>query len=102
MYIPYFSRFDEYATGKIPKGNVTVMRDVTDRKSVNKVQDILFDDVFLEYFKNKELLDVVESFIGPNIVGVHSMLIAKPPDAGSGSSRYEENILSVSINHFTK
>ncbi|KAJ8680272.1 hypothetical protein QAD02_016059 [Eretmocerus hayati] len=81
-------RFDDYATGKIPKGFVTVMRDIVDRKSVNKIQDILHDDVFREYFENKELLDVVENFIGPNIIGVHSMLIAKPPDVGSGSSRH--------------
>ncbi|XP_008209757.1 phytanoyl-CoA dioxygenase, peroxisomal [Nasonia vitripennis] len=81
-------RFDDYATGKIPKGFTTVMRDVIDRKSVNKIQDILHDEVFLEYFRNKELLDVVETFTGPNILGVHSMLIAKPPDVGSGSSRH--------------
>lgn len=63
------------------------MRDVVDRKSVNKIQDILHDDIFLEYFKNKDLLDIVETFTGPDIMAVHSMLIAKPPDVGSGSSR---------------
>ncbi|KAL7294181.1 hypothetical protein TKK_0012203 [Trichogramma kaykai] len=81
-------RFDEYASGKVPKGYTTVMRDIVDRSSVNKIQDILHDDAFREYFENKHLLDLVEAFTGPNIVAVHSMLIAKPPDVGSGSSRH--------------
>ncbi|XP_058800341.1 phytanoyl-CoA dioxygenase, peroxisomal-like [Phymastichus coffea] len=81
-------RFDDYASGKVDKGYTTVMRDIVDRKSVNKIQDILHDDVFREYFENKDLLDIVETFTGPNIVAVHSMLIAKPPDAGAGSSRH--------------
>jgi phytanoyl-CoA hydroxylase len=81
-------RFDDYVSGKVPKGNATIMKDIVDRKSVNKIQDILHDDVFIEYFQNKDVLDVVEGFIGPNIVGMHSMLIAKPPDVGLGSSRH--------------
>lgn len=83
----FYFRFDDYSSGKIPKGFTTVMRDVLDRKSVNKIQDILHDEIFLEYFQHKELLDLIETFVGPNIVAVHSMLIAKPPDMGGGSSR---------------
>ena len=91
----YF-RFDEYASGQVPKGFVTVMRDVIDRKSVNKIQDILHDEIFREYFEHKDLLDIIEVFTGPNIMAMHSMLIAKPPDVGSGSSRWmflKSNIL---------
>lgn len=83
----FIIRFDDYASGKVDKGNTTVMRDIVDRKSVNKIQDILHDEVFREYFENKNLLDIIEAFTGPNVIAVHSMLIAKPPDAGAGSSR---------------
>jgi len=64
------------------------MRDVVDRKSVNKVQEIVYDDVFKDYIECKPLLDIVESFTGPNIMAMHSMLIAKPPDIGAKSSRH--------------
>ncbi|XP_011494693.1 PREDICTED: phytanoyl-CoA dioxygenase, peroxisomal-like [Ceratosolen solmsi marchali] len=81
-------RFDDYASGVIPKGSITMMKDIVDRNSINKIQDIVEDKIFREYFAYKELLDVVESFIGPNIMAMHSMLIAKPPDIGSGTSRH--------------
>ncbi|XP_043484624.1 phytanoyl-CoA dioxygenase, peroxisomal-like [Leptopilina heterotoma] len=81
-------RFEEIASGKIPKGTMIVMKDVKDRKSVNKIQDFVFDDVLKEYIEHKDILDVVESFTGPNIMAMHTMLIAKPPDVGFGSSRH--------------
>jgi len=80
-------RFDDIVANRIPRNNITVMYDVKDRKSVNKLQDIAFDPVFQEYIKYKEILDVVECFTGPNILAIHTMLIAKPPDIGCGSSR---------------
>ncbi len=64
------------------------MRDVSDRTAVNKVQDITQDDVLRLYIEYNPMLDIVEAFTGPNIVAVHSMLIAKPPDSGTNSSRY--------------
>ncbi|KAK0174654.1 hypothetical protein PV327_010404 [Microctonus hyperodae] len=81
-------RFDELAAGKVEKGQMIIMRDVTDRKSVNKVQDINHDPVFREYIGNETILDIAQAFTGPNIMAVHSMLIAKPPDSGSNSSRH--------------
>lgn len=63
------------------------MRDVNDRKSVNKIQDFNNDDVLYEYVSHKDVVDVVESFTGPNIMSMHTMLIAKPPDIGYGSSK---------------
>ncbi len=83
-------RFDDIAAGKIRKGEMTVMRDVSDRTVVNKIQDINHDDVLREYVEYNPMLDIIESVTGPNIMAVHSMLIAKPPDSGSNSSRYFE------------
>lgn len=34
-------------------------------------------------------MDIVEAFVGsPNILAIHSMLINKPPDSGTKSSRH--------------
>lgn len=63
------------------------MRDVKDRKAVNKIQNINFDPVFREYIEHEKILDIVECFTGPNIVSIHSMMIAKPPDIGFGTSK---------------
>lgn len=46
------------------------------------------DTVFRQYIEHKKILDIVECFTGPNIMAIHSMLIAKPPDIGFGSSRF--------------
>ncbi|XP_034940389.1 phytanoyl-CoA dioxygenase, peroxisomal-like [Chelonus insularis] len=81
-------RFDDIASGRVDKGHITVMKDITDKKSVNKVQDLNFDQVFRQYIEYKKILDIVETFTGPNIIAAHTMLIAKPPDAGSRSSRH--------------
>jgi len=63
------------------------MRDVKDTKSVNKIQDINQDPVFRLYIEHQKILDIVECFTGPNILAIHSMLIAKPPDIGFGTTR---------------
>lgn len=34
------------------------------------------------------MLDYIESFIGPNVMGMHSMFINKQPDIGTKSSRH--------------
>lgn len=81
-------RFDDIVAGRIPRENITVMYDIMDRKSVNKLQDIAQDPIFREYIEYKEILNVIECFTGPNILAIHSMLIAKPPDIGYGSSRH--------------
>lgn len=80
-------RFDDIAAGVVDKGAITVMRDVSDRRAVNKIQDINHDDVLRTYIEYNPMLDVVEAITGPNIIAVHSMLIAKPPDSGSNSSK---------------
>ncbi|XP_031840752.1 phytanoyl-CoA dioxygenase, peroxisomal-like isoform X2 [Nomia melanderi] len=81
-------RFDDIVAGRAPRNGITVMYDVKDRKSVNKVQDIADDEVFREYIAHKNILDIVEAITGPNIMAMHSMLIAKPPDIGFGTSKH--------------
>lgn len=81
-------RFDDIISGQAPADGIIVMRDVKDRKSVNKVQDISRDEVFRKYIEHPKILDIVEAFCGPNIMAVHSMLIAKPPDIGFGTSKH--------------
>ncbi|XP_066589172.1 phytanoyl-CoA dioxygenase, peroxisomal-like isoform X2 [Prorops nasuta] len=79
-------RYDDIVAGKAPREGMIVMRDVKDRKTVNKIQDINFDPIFRQYTEYDKLLDIVECITGPNIMAIHSMLIAKPPDAGFGTS----------------
>lgn len=59
---------------------------------VLQIQDILHDDVFSTYTEFPGLLDYVESFVGPNIMGMHSMLINKPP----GTSIHPPHQVSIS------
>lgn len=89
-------RFVAICEGQIDKGPITMMKDVSLAKLgtvkgeylYNKAQEIAFDDVFEKYIMHEKLLDYVESFIGPNLRAIHSMLINKPPDSGTQSSRH--------------
>ncbi|XP_011312030.1 phytanoyl-CoA dioxygenase, peroxisomal isoform X2 [Fopius arisanus] len=91
----FSQRFDDIVAGKVDRGVITVMKDVIHRSSVNKLQDINRDDIFRLYIENKEILDIVECFTGKNIMAIHSMLIAKPPDIGAMSSRISTTSPSV-------
>jgi len=82
-----FFRFDEIVKDKTSRNGITVMYDIKDRKSINKIQDIHTDSKFRHYMEHEKILDIVECFTGPNILAIHSMLIAKPPDIGFGSSK---------------
>lgn len=46
---------------------------------INKLQEILYDDVFMTYGEHPRLLDVISQFIGDDITAIHSMFINKPP-----------------------
>lgn len=91
----FAQRFVDICDGKIDKGNMTLMKDISLSKTnakgeflYNKIQHISFDEVFSEYMFFPPLLDIIECFTGPNIMAVHSMLINKPPDVGTLSSRH--------------
>lgn len=47
-----------------------------------------FDPVLSQYFRLPEILHYVEAFTGPDIMSMHTMLINKPPDPGTKSSRH--------------
>ncbi|KAL4149354.1 hypothetical protein QTP88_003316 [Uroleucon formosanum] len=96
--ICYTQRFIDICEDKVNRGGITLMKDISSVKInqeaiskeliVNKIQDIVWDDVFEQYFLHPELLDYVQCFTGNNIMAMHSMLINKPPDTGSMTSRH--------------
>lgn len=89
-------RFLDIIDGKIERKRMTKMKDISLRgqkgisneRIYNKVQDLIYDDVFMEYIGHPFLLDYMENFTGPNIMAMHSMLINKPPDSGKLTSRH--------------
>ncbi|MCL4131424.1 UNVERIFIED_CONTAM: hypothetical protein GTU68_013296, partial [Idotea baltica] len=64
------------------------MKGVSGERIVNKIQDFVWDDVLSEHFRMPEVLDYVQCFTGPNIMAMHTMLINKPPDPGTRTSRH--------------
>ncbi|CAH1164529.1 unnamed protein product, partial [Phaedon cochleariae] len=64
---------------------------------VNKIQDFLYDPVLWDYAVDKDVLDIVENIIGPNITGMHSMVINKPPDSDPDISKHP---LHQDLNYF--
>ncbi|KAE8745082.1 hypothetical protein FOCC_FOCC008258 [Frankliniella occidentalis] len=88
-------RFVDICEGKVDRGLMTLMKDVSLSKTgakgeylFNKVQDIVWEDVFSKYILHPKLLDYVECFTGPYITAIHSMLINKPPDSGKMTSTH--------------
>ncbi|XP_003746989.1 phytanoyl-CoA dioxygenase, peroxisomal [Galendromus occidentalis] len=90
----YAKRFEDIAHRRVKVPGLVVMKDVAvkDKESsqfvVNKLQDLFLDDELFAYCRTPKILDFVSSFIGPNIMAVHTMLINKPPDSGSMTSRH--------------
>ncbi|XP_028170519.1 probable phytanoyl-CoA dioxygenase [Ostrinia furnacalis] len=85
----YRKRFSEICDGSAPRGMVTIVKEpklIKEAKTledcVNKMQDIIDDEVFATYVENPGLLDVVSQLIGDNISAVHTMVINKPPGTG--------------------
>lgn len=89
-------RFQKICTEKIRVNGMTVMKDITIAKSeflqgekaVTKVQDFCQDDELFEYCCLPNIVNYVKAFTGPNIMAMHTMLINKPPDSGSLTSRH--------------
>ncbi|CAG2174101.1 unnamed protein product, partial [Oppiella nova] len=67
---------------------VKVAKEDQNENTVYKLQDLFFDEVMFEYCKHPNVLPYVEAFCGPNLMAIHTMLINKPPDSGTKSSRH--------------
>lgn len=87
----YKARAREFALGNLPPGaEKMVVRDVRVAKGLYKPEDPEFgvwkllqpdwhDSLFERYPENKNLLDVSEALIGPDIKAFLTMMIYKPP-----------------------
>ncbi|XP_066284697.1 phytanoyl-CoA dioxygenase, peroxisomal-like [Branchiostoma lanceolatum] len=94
----YRQHFEDICRGDVTVPGLTIMKDISlvksksnlpkDSSSVNKIQNFHDDPVLMGYCADPKVLQYVESFSGPNISVVHTMLINKPPDSGSKSSRH--------------
>ncbi|CAF0832201.1 unnamed protein product [Adineta ricciae] len=89
-------RFQQVCVGIVKVPGMTVMKDVAIAKSefadgekaITKIQDFTLDDELFKYCCEPEIVKYVENFTGPNIMAMHTMLINKPPDPGTQSSRH--------------
>jgi len=92
----YRSRFEQICKREVKVPMLTIMRDiaikdsefVAGEKAVTKIQDFAGDDEMFKYCALPEVVDYVESFVGPDVVAMHTMLINKPPDSGKKTSRH--------------
>eukprot|EP01104_Vermistella_antarctica_P007782 TRINITY_DN1912_c0_g1_i1.p1 TRINITY_DN1912_c0_g1~~TRINITY_DN1912_c0_g1_i1.p1 ORF type:complete len:345 (-),score=74.68 TRINITY_DN1912_c0_g1_i1:755-1789(-) len=92
----YRDHFVKLCKGEVEKQpSMLLMRDVAIAKkkewgehAFTKAQDYQDDPELFAYCKTRKILDYVEAFTGPNIRSMHTMLIQKPPDPGSKSSRH--------------
>jgi len=92
----YADRFQEICEGKVKVPGMVIMRDVaiaksefvSGQKAVTKIQEYQNDEVMFQYARNKDMLRYVEPLVGANIAAMHTMLINKPPDPGTKSSRH--------------
>jgi phytanoyl-CoA hydroxylase len=89
-------RFQEICEKKIDIPGMTVMKDVAISKSefsvgekaITKIQDFCQDDELFEYCCLPPIVQYLKSFVGNDIMAMHTMLINKPPDPGQGTSRH--------------
>ena len=92
----YWERFQQICDGKVRVPGLIVMKDVvyaksklpSGEKTINKVQNFEEDDVLFSYCELPQVLKYVACFTGPDIKTVHTMLINKPPDPGTLTSRH--------------
>lgn len=92
----YKKRFQRICAEKIKVPGMTVMKDVAivksefleSEKAITKIQDFCQDDELFEYCCLPNVLEYVKSFTGPNVMAMHTMLINKPPDPGTLTSRH--------------
>lgn len=86
-------RFVDLCQGRVDKGYMLLMKDKSLMKTdvqgeylYNKVQDIVWEEVFSKYILHPKIIKYVECFAGSNCSAIHSMLINKPPDSGKLTS----------------
>lgn len=90
----YESRFKEIANERVKIPGMLVQKDISfkdqprNENTVYKLQELFLDEQLFDYCRTAGILDYVESFCGPDIMAVHTMLINKPPDSGTKSSRH--------------
>lgn len=93
----YRSRFEKICNGEVKVPNMTVMKDVAIAKSqgdnkgervITKIQDFAYDDDLFDYCALPEVTRYVQDIIGSNCMAIHTMLINKPPDPGTKTSRH--------------
>ena len=92
----YKRRFQMVCAKQIEIPFMTVMKDVAIAKSefvegekaITKIQDFCLDDELFEYCCLPAIVDYVKAFTGPNVMAMHTMLINKPPDPGTRTSRH--------------
>ena len=102
----YRERFRQLCSGEATCPGLTIMRDVAiarsefvpGEKAVTKLQNFQYDDVLFEYCSHPAILPFVQAVSGPDVVAMHTMLINKPPDPGSKSSRHP---LHQDLHYFT-
>lgn len=88
--------FERICRREVDVPGLIVMRDVAiaksefvpDQRAVSKLQDFQESPELFRYCALPQVLKYVESFIGSNIMAMHTMLINKPPDAGKKTSRH--------------
>lgn len=83
----YKQRFQKICSDKTQVQGMTVMKDISIAKSeflegekaITKIQDFCYDDELFEYCCLEEVGKYIKSFLGANIMAMHTMLINKPP-----------------------
>ncbi|XP_029193950.2 phytanoyl-CoA dioxygenase, peroxisomal-like [Acropora millepora] len=92
----FVERFHEICSGDILVPGMTVMKDLKhvkwnspmSERTVNKLQNFEEDEVLFSYCELPQILKYVTCFTGPDAKSVHTMLINKPPDPGTKTSRH--------------
>ncbi|KAG8198530.1 hypothetical protein JTE90_026433 [Oedothorax gibbosus] len=90
----YKNRFRDICDNKVQITSLIMMKDISYRKDrtneriIYEIQDFMFDEVLFGYCRLPQILKYAECFCGPNIKAMHTMLINKPPDKGTLTSRH--------------
>lgn len=84
----YKQRFVQICKGIVPSGNMMVIKEpklikqnLKPEDYINKIQEVVHDDVFVQYAEHPLLLSVISQMIGDEVTVVNSMFINKPPGA---------------------